>query len=283
MDGERRVSESVKRNRFFRPDCNRNYRIAARSFAVLFLGAAIVRGVVVGGHLDYAGSPWLKMPGKIAGLFGLAASDIELAGLSNHEPREVLEHIGVRPGGPLIGFDAKKARLRLQELDWIDSATVVRRFPNQLHISIVEREPFVVWQHDGLLEVVDQKGKPMRGTVVRGGNMLLHVVGAGANTAASELVNQMEATPTLMLEVKAAVRMGDRRWDLHMKNGVVLSLPEMDVEGALKSAETTYFSPLVQQNTVSKIDYRVAGEVVYQSATALPVGGVDLTTTSSIR
>lgn len=283
MDSERRVAESVRRNRFFRPDCNRKYRIAARSFAVLFLCSAIVRGVVLGGHLDYPGSPWLKMPGQIAGLFGLAASDIELAGLSNHEPREVLDQIGVRPGGPLIGFDAKKARQRLQELEWIDAATVVRRFPNQLQISIVEREPFVVWQHDGIHEVVDQKGKPIGGNLSHNRNILLHVVGVGANIAALELVNQMEAYPALMLEVRAAVRMGDRRWDLHMKNGVVVALPDMDVEEALKSAEATFFSPLVQQNTVAKIDYRVAGEVVYQAARGLPLRGVDLTTTSSIR
>lgn len=282
MDGERRVIEPVRRNRFFRPDCAPKYRIAARSFAVLFLGVALVRGVLAGGHLDYPGSPWLKMPGQIAGMFGLAAGDIELSGLHHHDPREVLDRIGVRPGGPLIGFDAKRAKYRLQELDWIDQATVVRRFPNQLHISIVEREPFVVWQHRGILQVVDQKGKPMSG-VVSSGNVLLHVVGDGANFAALELVNQMEATPALKLEVQAAVRMGDRRWDLRMKNGVTIALPEMDVESALPLAEASFFSPAVQQNTVSKIDYRVAGEVVYLAASKLPALSVDTTTTSSIQ
>lgn len=282
MDGERRVAESVRRNRYFRPDCASKYRIFARSFAVLFLGAAIVRGVVVGGHLDYPGSPWAKMPGHIAGLFGLAATDIELSGLHLHDPHEVLTKMGVRPGGPLIGFDAKKAKNELQQLDWIDSATVVRRFPNQLQITIVEREPFVVWQHKGALYVVDQKGNTMKGAVARG-NMMLHVVGEGANIAALELVNQMEATPALMLEVKAAVRVGDRRWDLYMKNGVVLALPESDLESALSAAEVAFFSAVVQQNVVSKIDYRVAGEVVYSAANGLPIAGIDPTTTSSIQ
>ncbi len=113
--------------------------------------------------------------------------------------------------------------------------------------------------------------------------MLLHVVGEGANTAAFELVNQMEATPALMLEVKAAVRMGDRRWDLHMKNGVVVALPEMDMEAVLKSAETAFFSPSLQQNVLSKIDYRIAGEVTFVAATAEFLGSVDPTTTSSIQ
>jgi cell division protein FtsQ len=283
MDGERRVAEPVKRNRFFRPDCPRKFRIAARGFAVLFLAAAIVRGVVDGGHMIYPGSPWLKMPGQIAGMFGLAAIDIELVGLRNHEPREVLDHIGVRPGGPLIGFDAKKARADLQTLDWVDTATVVRRFPNQLQISIIEREPFVIWQHNGVMRVVDQKGKPMGGPVRNGGNILLHVVGEGANIAASELVNQMEATPGLILEVGAAVRVGDRRWDLHMKNGVVIALPEMDVESSLKMAETAFFAQVTQGLALARLDLRVAGETVFQAASGLTVGAVDPTTTSSIQ
>jgi cell division protein FtsQ len=278
MDGERRVAEPIKPKRYLGPDCPRKYRVAARSFAVLFLAAALGCGVVDGGHLNYAGSPWLKMPGQVAGLFGLAAIDIELAGLRHHEPSDVLEHIGVRPGGPLIGFDAKKARMSLQNLDWVDSASVVRRFPNQLQITVVEREPFVVWQHHGALQVVDQNGKPMVGAIQNSGNVLLHVVGEGANLAASDLVNQMESTPGLMLEVKAAVRVGDRRWDLHMKNGVVISLPELDLESNLKKAETSYLSENLASMGVARLDMRFAGETIYQTAGSVPVADVDPTT-----
>ena len=283
MDGERRVAQPLRSNRFFRPDCPAAYRIAARSFAVLFLGAAIVRGVVAGGHLEYAGSPWQKLPGELAGMFGLAAIDIELAGLIHHDPQEVLGYIGVKPGAPLLGFDAKKARTRLQELDWIETATVVRTFPNKLQITISEREPFVVWQHDGQLQVVDQNGKPMSGISASSGNLLLHVVGPGANTEAANLVNQMEATPGLFHDVKAAVRVGDRRWDLFMNTGLIISLPENDMGSALKHAETAFLSSGVKTLPLAKLDYRIVGEVAYQakSISDLPVS--DPTTTSSIQ
>jgi cell division protein FtsQ len=280
MDGQRRVAQPLMRNRYFRPDCHPRLRIAARVCAVLFLGLTLVRGVVVGGHLDYPGSPWLKMPGQIAGLFGLAAIDIELAGLQHHEPGEVLAYIGVRPGGPIVGFDAKRARAKLEELDWIDSAVVVRRFPNQLHISIIEREPFVIWQNNGVLHVVDQKGKPMNDMPASTDNLLLHVVGVGANLAASQLINQMEATPGLRRDVKAAVRMGDRRWDLHMNNGIVIALPEMLADGQLQAIEKTYLASDSVAASAQYIDFRVAGEVSYR---ARAVASVDPTTTSSIQ
>jgi cell division protein FtsQ len=283
MDGERRVAEPLRSNRFFRPDCPAIYRFAARSFAVLFLASTLVRGVLLGGHLEYAGSPWPKLPGEVAGMLGLAAIDIELSGLAHHDPQDVLEYIGVKPGAPLIGFDAKKARTRLQELDWVETATIVRSFPNKLKITISEREPFVVWQHDGTLDVVDQNGKPMSGVSMSSGNVLLHVVGPGANTAAATLVNQMEATPGLFHEVKAAVRMGDRRWDLYMNNGVVISLPETGTEVAMKLAETAFLSDATKDLPLSKLDYRINGEVAFQAKSSSNIPAADPTTTSSIR
>jgi cell division protein FtsQ len=283
MDGERRVAEPLTRNRFFRPDCSAFYRVAARCFALLFLTATIVRGVVLGGHLEYPGSPWQKLPGELAGMFGLAAMDIELAGLSHHDPQEVLGYIGVKPGSPLIGFDAKKARAKLQELDWVETATVVRRFPNQLQITVTEREPFVVWQMNGQMHVVDQNGKPMTGIAASAGNLLLHVVGLGANTEAASLVNQMEATPGLFQEVKAAVRVGDRRWDLHMNNGVIIALPEINTSVALKQAETAFLSGDLKLSPLAIMDYRVAGETAFRVKTTIELPQADPTTTSSIQ
>ena len=282
MDGQRRIAEPLGHSKNFRPDCPSHYRMAARGFALLFLAAVVVRGVVLGGHLDYPGSPWLKLPGQVASLFGLAAIDIELSGLQNHEPTEVLALIGVKPGGPLIGFDAKKARERLEQVDWVNTASVVRRFPNQLQIHVAEREPFVVWQHDGIFEVVDHQGDVMGGMASFSSNILLHVVGTGANTAASSLVNQMEASPGLMRELRAAVRVGSRRWDLHMQNGTVISLPEGEREDVLLRAETAFFAAQAKQLSVDRIDLRVPGEISYRAAHFSEQLVADPQTTSSI-
>jgi cell division protein FtsQ len=255
-------------NPHFRADCPLKYRIAARAFSVLFLATALISGVVGGGHLSYPGSPWLKLPGQVAGLFGLAAFDIKMTGLEHHEAVDVLAAINVRPGGPLLGFDAKRARETLQSLDWVDSASVTRSFPNQLQIAIVEREPFVVWQYKGVLQVVDQKGKPMGGVSTASSNVLLQVVGADANLAAADLINQMEATPELFQEVKAASYIGGRRWNLLMKNNLTIALPELNVAPALQSAQMLYFANTAQSGKVKMLDLRVAGEVAYHAATA---------------
>jgi cell division protein FtsQ len=257
--------------------------MAARGFGVLFIGAALLSGVIGGGHLNYPGSPWLKMPGQVAGMFGLAALDIKLSGLRDHEADDVLSAIGVHPGGPLLGFDARNAQKTLETLDWVASASVTRSFPNRLHIEIVEREPFVVWQINKEFKVVDQQGQPMSGVSPATTNMLLHVVGEGANLAAADLVNQIEATPELFLQVQAASYVGGRRWNLLMKNGLVIALPEHGVAPALQMAQNLVFVDVMQSGKVAVLDLRVAGEVAYHVAGPNELLQADPRTTSSLQ
>jgi cell division protein FtsQ len=173
----------------------------------------------------------------VARLFSaLAAEDIRISGLMHHDPEAVLSHIGVKPGGSLVGFDAEEARILLESLDWVADAEVRRTFPNSLQeITLNEREPFAIWQMDGNYAVIDREGvgdewpqPPVLAASFRWSR-------ARAQTLPSRhYVNQMEAIPELMLKVQAAARVGERRWTLYLDNGVKIDLPEENAEAALK-------------------------------------------------
>ncbi len=212
-------------------------RLAARASALMFLGLVIASGLVKGGYLDYEGSKWLMLPGKAAGVVGMAAEDITITGLSHHDPEVLLSAIGVSPGGSLIGFDAALARRILENLDWIEGAKVQRRFPNQLDIAVRERDPFAIWQRGAAYYVIDKTGAAMSGLAASQLVKLPLVTGEGANLAAAELINQLEAYPDLMLQVKAAARVGGRRWTLYLDNGVTVLLPERDWAEAIAEGQ----------------------------------------------
>lgn len=247
------------------------WRFAARLAAVLFLFAVIARGLVIGGYLDYEGSPFARLPGKLAGLAGMAAEDIKIDGLVHQEPEAVLKAIGVAPGSSLIGFDAAQAKRLLENLDWVAAAKVQRLFPNQLEISVVEREPFAIWQRDGNYYVIDRSGAAMSTLPASLMTKLPLVSGEGAQVAADALINQLEALPELMLQVKAAARVGDRRWTLYLDNGVKVLLPEEGVAEALaKVAELDRSQKLLSKGVVA-IDLRLKDRVTVAMAEAEPV------------
>ena len=236
-------------------------RLAARSGAVLFLGLAIMRAVVLGDYLDYDGSPWPKLPGQMAGLVGLAAEDIKIQGLVHQDPETVLAAIGVTPGGSLIGFDATVARRTLENLDWVKAAKVQRLFPNQLEIGVLEREPFAIWQRDGHYYVIDKTGAAMSGIAAAQMARLPLVTGEGAQTAAAELINQLEATPSLLLQVKAAARVGGRRWTLYLDNGVTVLLPEGNPAEALATVRKLDETQQLLSKGIRSVDLRLPGRV----------------------
>ena len=235
---------------------------------MLFLGAAIAHGLAAGGYLDYDGSPFLKLPGKLAGLAGMAADDIEIRGLIHQEPETVLAAAGVTPGGSLIGFDAAHARRLLENLDWVAAAKVQRKFPNQLEIDVVEREPFAIWQRGESHYVIDRSGAAMSGIPAAKLAMLPLVAGEGANAAAAELINQLEATPNLMLQMRAAARIGKRRWTLYLDNGVTILLPENGVTDALAKVDRLDRTQQLLSKGIASVDMRLAGRIVVAVAQA---------------
>ncbi|NMD08050.1 MAG: FtsQ-type POTRA domain-containing protein, partial [Phyllobacteriaceae bacterium] len=266
MDGQRRIARPLNRRghkgRIEAALTSLNARIAARGFAVLFLGASIIAGGVDGGAFQYQGSPFNNFNGRIAGLFGMAAQDIRIAGLAHHEPEAVLSHIGVRPGGSLVGFDAEEARVLLESLDWIAEAEVRRAFPNSLEISLNEREPFAIWQMDGNYAVIDREGVEMSGLNPLSLRHLPLVTGKGANIAAADYVNQMEAIPDVKLKVQAAARVGERRWTLYLDNGVKIALPETGAEAALKKVAELDATQKILSKGIREIDLRTPDRIV---------------------
>lgn len=236
-------------------------RFAARASAVLFLGAVISSGLVNGGYLNYQGSRWLMLPGKAAGIVGMAAEDITITGLSHHDPEALLAAIGVAPGGSLIGFDASMARRILENLDWIESAKIQRRFPNQLDIAVKEREPFAIWQRGEAYYVIDRTGAAMSGLAAAQLVKLPLVTGEGANVAAAELINQLEAYPDLMLQVQAAARVGGRRWTLYLDSGITVLLPERNWTAAITEVNSLNQSQQILSKGIKSVDMRLDGRV----------------------
>jgi cell division protein FtsQ len=267
MDGQRRVNQQVKsvvkrRNPNFRPDVNPTIRRAMRGAAVAIMAFSWAHGASLSGDAGGSGDPFRNWQGKLAGLAGLAADNIEISGVEHHEPAQVLAAIGVKPGTSLVGFDAETARRQLSKLDWVESAGVQRMFPNQLVINLVERQAFAIWQNDGTFGVIDKLGTPMSGISPSSFKDLPLVTGAGANTAVSQLVNQLEATPDLKARIRAAARVGGRRWTLYLDNGVKIALPELNVENALAKVADLDKSQGLLSKGITQLDLRVADEMV---------------------
>ncbi|MGE0212074.1 MAG: cell division protein FtsQ/DivIB [Parvibaculaceae bacterium] len=237
-------------------------RILARLGGIAFLALTITYGLIEGEHLQTFDGQRYDPAGRIASYFGYAADDIRISGLKWQKPAAVLAAVGVRPHGALIGFDPSNAKRLLENLDWVESAQVQRLFPNQLEIHVVEREPFAVWQRDGAFYVIDSSGAALSSVSPAELADRIVVTGEGAQRKAAELVNHLEAHPALRSHLRAAARVGDRRWTLYLTGNVKVLLPETGIDEALTALEGLQTRTALLDKGVKSIDLRLEGSAV---------------------
>ncbi len=240
---------------------SRKVGVLTRLCAIGFLGAAMLHALTIGGHFGTAGSPLKDFADNTARYVGFSAEDITISGLKEARPEQVLAAIGVTRGGSLIGFNVNEARGKLEGLDWVSGASVMRQFPNRLRITLNERQPYALWQTGGQFYVIDESGRVMTHLDPPEWAQLPVVVGKGAQENATALVNQLSVHSSLRLMVRAAARVADRHWTLYLANGVRVLLPETNVPTALKTLVELEENQAIMSREILSIDLRLADRV----------------------
>jgi cell division protein FtsQ len=88
------------------------------------------------------------------------------------------------------------------------------------------------------------------------------VVGLGAPQAAAPLIDALAAQPTLQGRVVAAVRVGERRWNLRMNNGMDVLLPEGAEAQALAKLVELQASHALLDRPLQALDLRLPDRLV---------------------
>ncbi|MFN0264289.1 cell division protein FtsQ/DivIB [Tepidamorphus sp. 3E244] len=228
---------------------------------VVVLAGSVIFGIVTGGHAEAFGQGLLRVVDGAAASSGLRITSVEISGNEVLDDEAIVDTAGLLPGVSLIGIDANRARDRLQALPWVASARVQKFFPDTLSIDVVERVPFAVWQHDGQFHIIDRTGVLLRPASVDQLPELPVVVGAGAADSAANLIAELLRHPAVARHVIAGVRIADRRWSLHLDNGIEIKLPEQGMEHALSRLSKLANEGDILRRDLKTIDLRIAGRV----------------------
>ncbi len=200
---------------------------------VAILVASVTLGVVKGGHIDEMLSILNDARNAAANAAGFRIAEVAINGRKQLTQDEILAIGSVTGRSSLLFLDAATVRDKLKANPWIADANVLKLYPNRLQIDVTERKAFAVWQQDGRLQIIADDGAVLESYIARRFTGLPLVVGKGAETHAKDFLALLDRYPQVRSVTKAAIYVGERRWNLRLKDGLDIRLPENDIGNAL--------------------------------------------------
>lgn len=158
---------------------------------------------------------------------GLVLRHIQVTGAVQTLQQDIDRVLSVDEGVPMASLDLDGMRRAVESLPWVQAVSMKRLYPTTLLIQVIERQPAALWQYQGQLALVDQGGHILTRQNLTAYQDYLLLVGGGAHQKMDEINSILDSQPLIKPHVRSAVYIGDRRWDIHFKNGMRLRLPEM--------------------------------------------------------
>jgi cell division protein FtsQ len=220
------------------------------SFAIVMCGLLVVHSAQTGG----AAARLQKSFGRAV---DLRVKTITINNRANTPEPLLRAALGVNVGDPILGFSVSGARDRIESLSWVEHVAVERRLPGTIVVDLTERRPFAIWQNQGKFILIDRDGQTVTNEDVAQFATLPLVVGIGAPPFAAALLQSLDKVPEIRDRVAAMVRVGQRRWNLQLKNGITVMLPEGHEDAALQRLHDLQASQSLLDRPLVFVDMRL--------------------------
>jgi len=243
-------------------------KLSARMFRLAAYGivaAAVVSAASYAVNTGWAERQVLSLAHRfieITAQSGFQVRNVLVEGRVETRASDILAALDAERGSPLLAIDVAGAKARLESLPWIKSAEVERQMPSTLRVRVEERKPFALWQVGQRLSVIDREGVVIvKDNVARYADRPL-VVGEGAELRASEILDLVASEPDIRNQVDAAVLVSGRRWNLRLKGGIEVRLPEEGMDAAWHRLARMARETGLLSRAVTAIDLRQPDRVV---------------------
>ena len=173
--------------------------------------------------------------------------------------------LNVEKGDPLFLFEPNPARNMIEKISWVKTVQVERRMPDTIYVGLEERVPMALWQRNNQLSLIDTEGVILTNNKLNRFKDLIVVVGEDVPTRAPEFLALLTAEPEILKQVEAAKSVSGRRWDLTLKSGAIVKLPEEETALALRRLASMQEEENIMDKNIKVIDVRELARITVRT------------------
>jgi len=265
--GVRSTSRHEAQAQFHRKKQQQRMRQLRRRVALIGCGIVGVAFAIGSWRIEHSGvlQQWTQHNSdrfwNITSAAGFEVKQVYLTGREHADPMVVKAALNVQPGVPILALPLKEMQARLEAIPEVKAAVISRQLPGAISIALTERSPAAWWQRGDSHVLVDSDGIVLARGNYPNMDKLPVMVGEDAPKHVRELTTLLASEPSLQHEVVAAVRVGDRRWNVQLKRDITVMLPEGDPAQAWKRFATLVITDGLFNKAIRSVDMRMEDRV----------------------
>lgn len=207
--------------------------------------------------------PSLSLPGIKISKPNMIIEKIEIEGLDKALREDIIKSIHIQKGDDIFSFSPEEVKKSVEDIKWVAKANVYRQIPNRVVIAIEEERPKALYFYNHKYYYINDNGKIIDALhdLDEVHNYII-IRGKGGNKDFSDLLDKIYQSEEIYSQLAELIKVDSRRWDIKLKNGTIIKLPENNVSETLLKFESIHQNTELL-NLAKNIDLRLSPNKLY--------------------
>lgn len=183
---------------------------------------------------------------------------IEIVGLNKEERNEILKDLNFLDMHSLFFLNTVEIKRIVSSYSFVQSFTIFKKFPSTLKIDVKKTTILANRYIDGVSFLIGSNGKLIKSE--KKINDIPQVFGNFNNNEFLKLKEMIDISSLPYLDIDSIYYFNSKRWDIKMKNGILIKLPNEKILIALKFAVDLLSDDKFKQ--IKIIDTRLNNQII---------------------
>ncbi len=200
---------------------------------------------------------------KFSKNYGYSFTEVNINKLININPEEIEKYFTKYYGNSIFLIPIKEISKNLHQNKWIKDFTIKNDYKNTINVNIVESIPIGIYFNGEDSFLFDNNGKIID-LVDSNYNLYFDLIMFEGNNSLLNANTLLNSLPLLFRnEIKKAIFINNRRWDVQLRNGINIKLSENNVLDSFNNYDKFYKNVSNQELTeIEMIDLRIPKQII---------------------
>ena len=192
--------------------------------------------------------------------FPLTIKKIKIEGLKNSNEDKILNSLEIFKGRNIIFFSTNDLNQVIIESEFIKEFKIQKIYPDTIKVTAIEFKPLAIFVQKNKKYIITDGGKKIENYDAEMTNLLPFVYGKNADINFYDFYSVLNNTGFKIDKIKQFNYFDINRWDILLKDGKILKLPNNNYQNSLEKFLSIYKKEGF--STFKVFDFRISGELI---------------------